>query len=102
MAQAQRIEAGDDRLTFTFSPAQQALKKVFEQHRGWLEEIARQVGGRRITVTAAAAAVPPPPAVPEGQAPEAKAALRDRAMADASVQAMLDVFPAQIRDVEEV
>ncbi len=102
VAQAQRIEADDDRLTFTFSPAQQALKKVFEQHRGWLEEIARQVGGRRITVTAAGGAAPPLAVSPEGQAPDAKAALRDRAMADASVQAMLDVFPAQIRDVEEV
>ena len=31
-----------------------------------------------------------------------KAALRERALADAGVQAMLEVFPAEIRDVEEM
>ena len=35
-------------------------------------------------------------------APIAKTALREQAMADAGVQAMLEVFPAEIRDVEEM
>jgi hypothetical protein len=31
-----------------------------------------------------------------------KSALRERALADAGVQALLEVFPAEIRDVEEM
>ena len=31
-----------------------------------------------------------------------KAALRQQALADAGVQALLEVFPAEIRDVEEM
>jgi hypothetical protein len=31
-----------------------------------------------------------------------KTALRDQALADAGVQALLEVFPAEIRDVEEM
>jgi len=33
---------------------------------------------------------------------EKKTRLRERALADAGVQAMLEVFPAEIRDVEEM
>jgi hypothetical protein len=36
------------------------------------------------------------------EAPDKKAALRQQAMADSGVQAMLDVFSAEIRDVEEM
>ena len=45
-----------------------------------------------------------PTAVPAAPDPAAmkKSALREQAMADAGVQAMLDVFPAEIRDVEEM
>ena len=31
-----------------------------------------------------------------------KSALREQALADAGVQALLEVFPAEIRDVEEM
>jgi hypothetical protein len=35
-------------------------------------------------------------------APDRKAALREQALADSGVQALLEVFPAEIRDVEEM
>ena len=35
-------------------------------------------------------------------ATDKKSALREQALADASVQALLEVFPAEIRDVEEM
>jgi hypothetical protein len=35
-------------------------------------------------------------------AAEKKSALREQALADAGVQTMLEVFPAEIRDVEEL
>ena len=42
-------------------------------------------------------------AAPGGQkAADRKIALREQAMADAGVQALLEVFPAEIRDVEEM
>ena len=40
----------------------------------------------------------PPQAAPD----EKKAALREQALADSGVQAMLDVFAAEIKDVEEM
>ena len=46
--------------------------------------------------TASAAPAPPDPAAVK------KSALREQALADAAVQAMLEVFPAEIRDVEEM
>jgi len=40
------------------------------------------------------------PAVSAGEA--RKSTLREQALADAGVQALLEVFPAEIRDVEEM
>jgi DNA polymerase III subunit gamma/tau len=105
VAQAQTIEVSVDRVTFTFSAGQRALCETFEQHRSWLESTAEKVAGRRIAVTAERAdAVGAAAAVAEPLDPAAikKSALREQALADAGVQAMLDVFPAEIRDVEEM
>jgi DNA polymerase-3 subunit gamma/tau len=104
VAQAQTIEVSADRVAFTYSATQRTLCETLEQHRAWLEAIAGKLAGRKVTVVAvqtpdAAAAVP-------GQAPDAsvtrKSELREQALADAGVQALLEVFPAEIRDVEEM
>jgi DNA polymerase-3 subunit gamma/tau len=111
VAQAQKIEVAGDRVTFTFSPLQRALRETFEQHQTWLEALAQQIAGRRIAVAAvqtaqgdAAAAPAATGAPPAGdrQAADKQSALRQQALADAGVQTMLDVFPAEIRDVEEM
>jgi hypothetical protein len=53
-------------------------------------------------------AVQPDPAAPATAAPAPdpvaakKTELREQALADAGVQALLEVFPAEIRDVEEM
>ena len=109
-AQAQKIEVGGDAVTFTFSPNQRTLLNMFEKDRGWLESIAQQLTGRRIAVTGVqadsggAAAAPATNGGPAAAAAadDRKSALREQAMADAGVQAMLEVFPAEIRDVEEM
>ncbi len=80
---------------------------MFEQNRGWLESIAQQATGRRLTVTAsqgepAVAAAETQAEAAAKKAVDRKTALREQAMADAGVQAMLEVFPAEIRDVEEM
>jgi len=109
-AQAQKIEVAGDAVTFTFSPNQRTLLNMFEKDRAWLESIAQQVAGRRIAVSGVQAdggGAAAEPAKNGGQAAasgpdDKKSALREQAMADAGVQAMLEVFPAEIRDVEEM
>jgi hypothetical protein len=105
-AQAQKIEAAGDRVTFTFSSNQKTLLNMFEQNRAWLESIAQQVAGRRIAVAGVQADAAAPPAEgaasADAKSAEKKSALRDQALADAGVQTMLEVFPAEIRDVEEM
>jgi DNA polymerase III subunit gamma/tau len=105
VAQAQKIELAGDRITFTFSPSQRVLRDQFEQNRSWLETIAQQLAGRRVTIAGVQIEAPaaPAPAGAGGQKPaDKKAALREQALADAGVQTMLEVFPAEIRDVEEM
>jgi hypothetical protein len=109
VAQAQKIEIAGDRVTFVFTPAQRTLKDMFEQNRAWLETLGQQVTGRKIAVVAvqadATAPAPPPAAstvTPSTEAADKKSALREEALADSGVQALLDVFPAEIRDVEEM
>jgi DNA polymerase-3 subunit gamma/tau len=104
VAQAQKIEIGPDRVTFTFSSSQGALRGMLEQSRSWLEPLAQQVAGRKVVVTSANGgdhgAGPQP--LPEPAKADRKTALREQALADAGVQALLEVFPAEIRDVEEM
>jgi DNA polymerase III subunit gamma/tau len=106
VAQAQRIEAAGDRLTFTFAPNQRALQAMFEEKRAWLEGLAFDVSGRKIALSVIQGDAPPASsgeaAATAAAAAEKKSALREQALADAGVQAMLEVFPAEIRDVEEI
>jgi len=110
VAQAQKIDVSGDRVVFTFSPNQKTLLNMFEQNRAWLESLAQQVAGRKIAISGTqtdAAGTPQAPETPQAGATDAKSAdkksaLRNKALADAGVQAMLEVFPAEIRDVEEM
>jgi len=113
VAQAQKIEVGGDRVVFTFLPTHRALREQFEQSKGWLKELATRVAGRPIAVSAeqsddsvAAADGESGGAVPVPDAPSKRLAgkrdLKAEAMASPTVQAVLEVFPAEIRDVEEV
>jgi DNA polymerase III subunit gamma/tau len=103
VAQAQKIEMTADRVAFTFSAAQRTLRDMFEQNRGWLETIAQQIAGRRIAVASLQIdGAVPAPTVDDQSTADKKVALREQALADAGVQALLDVFPAEIRDVEEM
>ena len=107
VAQAQRIEVADDRVTFTFLPTHRALREQFEQSRGWLESAAERVARRRILVEAiqSASAAEGAPAPGPAATPTEGGAARDlkaEAMTSSAVQAVLDVFPAEISDVEEM
>ena len=107
VAQAQKIEVGGDRVTFVFSPTHRALREQFEQSRAWVEATAERVVGRRVMVESTQGAAPTPgPAETGAKAPSSggpdKRDLKADAMSSSAIQAVLEVFPAEIRDVEEI
>ena len=98
-----------DRIVFTFGPVHETMRQQVESRRAWLESVAESVAGRRVGVATAkggaadpsapkAVATMEPPVAP----PPADGDLKARALADNGVQAMLEVFPAEIREVEEI
>src|SRR5436853_5733670 len=108
VAQAQRIEVTPDRITFVFGAAQSTLRGWFDQQKAWLDAAAQRIAGRKIAVVSELAGGAAPASSPEPRAPgadsepEKKRDLKAEAMSSQTVQAMLDVFPAEIRDVEEM
>jgi DNA polymerase-3 subunit gamma/tau len=104
VAQAQKIDVDGDRVTFTFLPAHRALREQFDQSRAWLEAAAERLTGRKISVTAVQSAGDTPAPEPEQKSSTAPAKrdLKAEALSSTGVQALLDVFPAEIRDVEEM
>jgi hypothetical protein len=120
VAQAQKIEVAGDRVTFTFSATQRTLFDTVDQHKAWLEGLAQQLSGRRMTIVGVYGEATPAPSqsapkaevsggasaassgAPAGPGDNRKPTLREQALADAGVQALLEVFPAEIRDVEEM
>jgi len=106
IAQAQKIEVAGDRVTFTFSPTHRALREQFEQSRGWVETTAERVAGRRVLVESAqgvaSAAAPAESGAKSDSGSASKRDLKADAMSSSAIQAVLDVFPAEIRDVEEI
>jgi DNA polymerase III gamma/tau subunit len=108
VAQAQSIDVSGDRVVFTFLPTHRTLREQFEQTRPWIEAAAERVAGRKVSVVSqqADAGTGPAPAPtstpPPGHSPNGKKDLKAEAMASPAVQAVLEVFPAEIKDVEEL
>ena len=111
VAQAQKIEVTGDTVIFTFSPTHRAMREQLDAARPWLEVAGEKVAGRKITVLAVqgdgpgpAAALPrqDAPAVPAAGGDDGKRDLKAEAMSSSAVQALFDVFPAEIRDIEEM
>lgn len=120
IAMAQRIDASETAITFTFAANHNVARAQLEQNREWLELLTERLTGRRIPVRALQAdavqadAVQDAAAQAEGDAPSAAGAsgpaasgkpardLRAEALASPAVQAVLEVFPAELGDVEEM
>jgi len=102
VAQAQKIEVTSDQITFTFSAAQKTLREMLEQNRGWLETLAQQLAGHKVTVTSANGSEGGSGEPPKTPVLDKKAALREQALANEGVQTLLEVLPVEIRDVEEM
>ena len=104
VAQAQRIDLVDDRLVFAFTAGQRTLAARLVKERGWLESLASKVVGRKVTVAAEQDDAPAEPAAEPAPAPRAESQheLKMAALDDEVVQALLEVFPAEIRDIEKI
>ena len=103
LAQAKRIDERGDRFVLTFAPSQK-IEPAFEKYRGLFDQVATQVAGRKMSVIAdsSGSEVDEPDRKNEVRDAERKAALKEKALADVGVQTMLEVFPGDIGDVEEM
>jgi hypothetical protein len=107
VAQAQRIDFEGDRIVFRFGSDRTMLGEQVAQQRAWLEEVATALAGRRIAVSAnvakgdkggaSARAAGRPPA-----ADEPVRDLKAAAMKDPVLQSLLDVIPAEVKDITEL
>lgn len=103
-----RVDVKDNLVTFVFPPRPATLQSQFEQQRASLEEIATTLAGRPMKVTTVEDRSAAPPAGAGAAARPANASggaqdrLKEAVMNEPAVQAMLDVFPAEIKDVEEM
>ena len=109
VAQAQSIEVSVEGVVFAFLPTHRSLRERFEETRPWIEAAAERLAGRKMTVRSiqveggAAPSVPPAtPADDSAAASNGRKDLKAEAMAAPAVQAVLEVFPAEIKDVEEL
>jgi DNA polymerase III subunit gamma/tau len=108
VAQAQTVECDGRKIVFTFAPDHEPLRSQIELRRGELEQVAQQVAGRRVPVVTVRGVAPSPNepeaalVAPAPAAVPADADLRTRALADASVQTLLEIIPAEITKVEEL
>jgi DNA polymerase-3 subunit gamma/tau len=102
IAKAQRIDIVGDRFTVTFGVNQTVARERFEENRAWLESVVERLAGRRIPVAVIQSGGDAVQAAPAAETTPAKRDLKAEALSSSGVQAMLDVFPAEIRDVEEM
>ena len=98
VAQAQRVDLEGDKLIFGFTSGQRTLASQVTQNRAWLEQIASTVVGRKIMVSTEQGESRVDTEFVEVAADD----LRQQVMNDPLVQSVLEVFPAEIADVEKL
>ncbi|HEY8550640.1 MAG TPA: DNA polymerase III subunit gamma/tau [Vicinamibacterales bacterium] len=100
LAPAPRLDVTPDTIVFVYKERPKTLAGRFDRARGAIEEIASRVAGRRMTVRDVDEAPDPEPGAVQKQTEKDR--LKAEVMNEPVVQALLDVFPADIRDVEEL
>jgi len=119
VASAFRIDATAAGVVFTFLPNQKNAKSQCDEQKAWLQSIAEKVSGRpvpvSIVVADSSASAPAPekpaelrrdPASPAfgregGEARASPEELKAEAMANSTVQAVLEIFPVDKTTIEE-
>jgi len=107
VAQAQRIDVEGDRIVFRYGPVQTMLGDGVAREKAWLEELATGLAGRRMSVAADIAKGEPGAAqARSAMRPDAQAGpgrdLKAEAMRDPVLQSLLDVIPAEVKDITEL
>jgi len=110
VASAFRIDATAAGVIFTFLPNQKNAKSQCDEQKAWLQSIAEKVAGRPVPVSIVVAdsgsqPVPPPaPVLPVAVGSSQKTSpedLKAEAMANSTVQAVLEIFPVDKTTIEE-
>jgi hypothetical protein len=111
VAQAQSIDVSAESVVFAFLPTHRSLRERFEETRPWIEAAAERIAGHKVAVRSiqveGAAGAPAAPAATTRDedataSSNGRKDLKAEAMATPAVQAVLEVFPAEIKDVEEL
>jgi DNA polymerase-3 subunit gamma/tau len=114
VASAFRIDAGPSGIVFTFLPNQKNAKSQCDEQKAWLQSIAEKVAGRPVPVSIAVAdggaqSAPASASAREQSGelwrdPAPKSSpddLKAEAMANSTVQAVLEIFPVDKTTIEE-
>jgi len=114
VASAYSIEATSDKITFAFQPNKKNAKAQCEDQKAWLATLAEKVAGRPIPIAIVIAEgdAPPAPAPSTLGSPTAAPRLsptdgsssvsaKEEAMANSTVQAVLEIFPVDKTTIEE-
>ena len=101
IAQAQRIDLEGDTLAFTFTAGQKLLRSQLDQQCASIEAIATGAAGRTISIKTRETAAPAGGHAPSDE-DRRKDALKKKALEQPSVQSLIDVFGADIQEVEEI
>ena len=108
VASAFRIDASAAGIVFTFLPNQKNAKSQCDEQKAWLQSIAEKVAGRPVPVSIAVADASmqpaPAPASPVSATSAPKSSSDDvkaEAMANSTVQALLEIFPVEKTTIEE-
>jgi DNA polymerase III subunit gamma/tau len=105
VAAAYRIDVTPGAVSVVFQPNQKVAKQQCEEQRAWLQGLAEKVMGPpvavSVTVNEGAAPAPPPQAPVQPTRSDPEDVTRD-AMSNATVQAVLEIFPVDKTTVEEV
>jgi len=110
VASAFRIDASAAAIVFTFLPNQKNAKSQCDEQKAWLQSIAEKVAGRPVPVSIAIAdagtqPAPAPASLASPASPGSPASLagdlKAEAMANSTVQALLEIFPVDKTTIEE-
>jgi DNA polymerase-3 subunit gamma/tau len=107
VASAFRIDASPAAITFAFLPNQKNAKSQCEEQKAWLQSIAEKIIGKPVpfaVVVVDGGSTPSPASPPSPSSPVPKASPDDvkaEAMANSTVQALLEIFPVEKTTIEE-
>jgi len=99
---ARRVDVEAGAVTFVYEVQPKLLATRFEALKPELTALATGLAGRPMTVSCRVESGAPAPGASAATAAGDKDKLKASVMQEPAVQALLDLFPADIRDVEEV